>query len=400
MKTYNKQLTSYVFLELKGKMPERFLSICKARNLPVYDICCNVTKKGTITTARMRLSDYYRIRPAARKAGCFPVVRKRLGILFFLKRYKARLVFFFGGLYFFWLIYLLSTFLWSIRVSGGFVHTTEELTAYLAEKGIRCGIRHRTIDCDSLEKQIRLDYPDIGWVSAELKGTKLILQISETSQPQKASETTESSICASSDGIVVSILCTNGTPLVKEGDVVRKGDILISGIVPIIGDNDTLVDTKLVAADGTVILQTMKNYEYRFSGTKQLRTATGNETNGISFYWRNNKIFSVMPSHNYENYDIIQKDMAIFRNNLFHLPFLLKTQTICEYSVAESTYSEEEIREIAETALQEYIEYLKNNGTKVISAFCETLETEGWFISRGQLIIQSPAWERVPVTEE
>lgn len=401
MKSRNTFFYSYVFIELRGKMPERFLTICKARNIPLYDVYCTVSEHRSVYTARMRLADYYRIRSIARKTGCFPIIKKRLGLPFLLKKYKARIVFLSGGLYFFWLIYLLSTFLWSITVSGGFLHTQEELKGYLKEKNIMCGMRCSEIDCDRLEKQIRLDYPDIGWVSAELKGTKLILQISETNQPGigKISET-ESNLCATADGIVVSILCTLGTPLVKEGDVVKKGDVLISGIVPVIGDNETQVNTHLVAAQGNILLQSVKQYEYRFSEKKHQKQSTGNEKKGISFYWKNNKLFSVIPSHNYEKYDIIQKDVSFFWNEFFHFPFLIKKLELCEYTEFETEYMSEEIDQITRTALEQYTEYLKNNGTEVIGTAVTTTVRDGFIISEGKLIIQSAAWERVPIMEE
>lgn len=401
MKKYKMIFCSYVFIEIRGKMPERFLSICKRRNIPLYEVYPCVTGKGTVYTAVMRLRDFWKLRPIARKADCVLLVKKRMGLPFFLHKYRSRLVFFAGGLYCFWLITLLSTFLWSITITGGFVHTQEELTAYLKEKNIVCGMRCSKIDCDRLEKQMRIDYPDIGWVSAELKGAKLIVQISETNQPGREDVPQEkSSLCASVDGIVRTILCTKGTPLVKEGDVVKKGDVLISGIVPVVGDNETLVSTNYVAAEGKIVLQSVKQYEYRFPAVKISKVFTGREKKGISFFWKKEKIFSLIPSHKYEKYDIIQRDVLLFWNEYFHFPVLLKKTSIQEYEQETSEYTKEEIEQLAGAALDRYVQYLTENGTKLLQAELATELEDGYILSRGKLVILSEAWERVPITEE
>lgn len=401
MSRHTSIFSSYVFLEIRGRLPERFLNICRNRGIPLYEVQSIVTSIGTVYTVTMKLKDFWRIRPIARKSKCILFVKKRLGIPFFLKKYRFRIAFICGGIYCLWLIYLLSSYLWSISVTGGFIHTEEELLEYLKEQHIVCGMRHKTIDCDKLEKQLRIDYPDIGWVSAELKGTKLLVRIAETGVAEPApSKEVKSNICATSDGIVVSVICTRGTPMVCNGDVVKKGDVLISGIIPVLGDNDTLVNTHYVAAEGEVVLQTVKRYEYRFSDKKVIKTASGDKKKGISFYWKGKKIFSLIPSHNYEKYDIIQKDVSFFWNNYFHLPVLVKKLEVSEYKEQFSRYTESEIEQITAEALKQYEDYLIRNGTKIIRTSVATAKERGFIVSSGSLIIQSAAWEHVPITEE
>ena len=266
MKRLFDYFTGTVFVELCGTSPERFFNVCRSRKIPLYDVSTRVTDKGTVYVAKLKLRDYFRVRSAAKKAHCIPYVRKRIGLPFFIKKYRNRIAFFAGGIYCFWLIWLLSRFVWDISVSGGFVHTEEELLSYLRETGVVCGMRCEEINCTEIERRLRIDYPDIGWVSAELRGTKLFLRVAETDMPMLQEENnTPVHLVATADGMVDSLVCRRGTPLVKEGDVVKKGDILVSGVISVIGDNDVEVNRYAVTADADITLKTVKNYSYSFS---------------------------------------------------------------------------------------------------------------------------------------
>ena len=72
-------------------------------------------------------------------------------------------------------------------------------------------------------------------------------------------------IIAARDGVVRKIEVRTGIPLVKVGDTVKKGDILISGIIPIIGDYEELIRKEAVAAKGEVYLESDFSYQERFS---------------------------------------------------------------------------------------------------------------------------------------
>ena len=85
-------LQGEVFVELSGRSPEHFFNICRSRKIPLYGISTQVTEKGTCYVARMRLKDYRKIRPTAKKARCIPYIRKRIGVPFLVKKYRKRIV--------------------------------------------------------------------------------------------------------------------------------------------------------------------------------------------------------------------------------------------------------------------------------------------------------------------
>lgn len=390
-----------VFVELSGTSPERFFNVCRSRKIPLYEVGTKVTEKGTVYVAKMKVKDYLRVKSAARKAHCIPYVRKRIGFPFFLKKYRKRLVFFAGGLYCLWLMWLLSQHVWDISISGGFVHTEEELLSYLKGNGIVCGMRCEEVNCTEMERKLRIDYPDIGWVSAELRGTKLFLRVAETDMPiMKEEITAPVHLVATADGMVEQLVCRQGTPLVKEGDVVRKGDVLVSGVISVIGDNDVEVNRYAVTADADIILKTVKNYSNSFSRKKVEKRYTGKAKSGYTFLYGNKKIFSHTPSHSYTNYAIITEDTVLSLHKHFPLPLRIQKTTVSEYIPEVRVYTKEEAEGLAEQALNRYISYLEQHRTTVLEVECATEIQTDTVKTEGRLLLLAEAWEQVPVQED
>ena len=401
MKRLFEYFTGTVFVELCGTSPERFFNVCRSRKIPLYEVSSQVTDKGTVYVAKMKLKDYFRVKHAAKKAHCIPYVRKRIGLPFFIKKYRNRIAFFAGGIYCFWLIWLLSRFVWDISITGGFVHTEEELLSYLRGTGVVCGMRCEEINCTEIERQLRIDYPDIGWVSAELRGTKLFLRVAETDMPMLREESeVPVHLVATSDGIVETLTCRKGTPLVKEGDVVKKGDILVSGIVSIIGDNDVEVNRYAVVADADITLKTVKKYAHSFSRKTEEKHFTGKEKKGYTFSYGNKKIFSHMPSHSYTNYAIITEDAVLSLHEHFPLPFRVQKSTVSEYVPEVRDYTKEEAESLAKQALDRYLTYLTENRTTVLDTEVKTVVGKDTIKTEGKLLLLAEAWEQVVVQED
>src|SRR5699024_1077859 len=71
---------------------------------------------------------------------------------------------------------------------------------------------------------------DVAWVGIDIKGTNAVVEIVEADEkPEIINEEEYCNLVASRDGIISKVNAANGTPLVKEGDVVKKGDILVAG---------------------------------------------------------------------------------------------------------------------------------------------------------------------------
>ena len=88
----------------------------------------------------------------------------------------------------------------------------------------------KKINLDKIINRIRIENDEVAWVGIKMKGTNVRVEIIKADEiPNIVKENEYCNIVATKDSMVEKISAQNGTPIVKEGDVVKKGSILISG---------------------------------------------------------------------------------------------------------------------------------------------------------------------------
>lgn len=393
LKRFVRWLLGYLYITLKGDYPEYFMNLCENRNILLWGIAC----ENKQCSCFMKLKEYRTVKDIARKTKTVPYIKKRYGFPFFIKKVCKRKVYFISILLFCILIFTMSRYIWDISIEGGYKHTSEELLAYLNSIGVYSGCKIEDIDCPKIEEQIRRDYNDIGWVSAQIKGTRLIINIVETEVPILVTSKRETHlscahIVATCDGIVTSMIVRSGVPMVEIGSVVRKGEILVSGVIPVIGDDGNTIMNKTVVADADISLKSNIYYDYSFSMDYQTKQYTQRQKTGYQLDFRNKKIFYVGSSNSYEHYDIIKdvKTLKLVRN--FYLPIKITKVESYEYTPINATYTESEAFAKANRILLRYLEILKKNGTTIIENQVESRIMDGVCKSSGKIIIISDTW--------
>ena len=127
------------------------------------------------------------------------------------------------------------------------------------------------IDHEKIEKQIRKHYDGIGWVSVNKKGSRLLVNVREMTKDKIITKKKPADLVASDDGKVISIVTSAGTAKVRKGKKVKKGKVLISGIVPVVGDNDEVIRKLKVRADGIVLLKNEELYTDYYKRVQKIR---------------------------------------------------------------------------------------------------------------------------------
>lgn len=346
----------YVKVQIQGKNIERFVNLCRNRNIVLWQLYWDSSKN--VLYFRIALRDFYRLRPMARKCKVRPIVVKRYGMPFLLGHMKKRASFCIGVAVCFAMVLFLSTRIWGISVEGQSYHTKESILAYLDSIDIYGGIAGKTLECSRLEEKIRQKYNDIGWVSVEKKGSKIFVRIREVLLVPKEKKQQKGHLIAQEDGTVVSIVTRNGTAKVKAGDKVKKGDILISGAVKIYGDNQELVEKDFVHAEGTVILSCKESYQDTLA--KQYQKKIYTERTKKVYEWQLGKksFFYYNPLKNletYEKYDIIREGGQLCPFLSLRFPVSHYVKTFREIIFKKAEYSEKEANKILEDRLAYYL---------------------------------------------
>lgn len=139
-----------------------------------------------------------------------------------------------------------SKFVWNIRVEGNNKINQSEIVSMLEQKGLKVGTLKSRVNSQEIINEIRLKRADIAWIGISIEGTNAIVKIVEAqAKPEIINEEDYCNIIATKDAQIVKISAQNGIPVVKQDDVVTKGDILIAGWI-----DGKYTGTRYVHAEG------------------------------------------------------------------------------------------------------------------------------------------------------
>lgn len=306
----------YVIIKVEGLTLERFLNLAADKDIYLWDI-----KRINYTLLEMKVSTkgFRALKEVVRKVGCRVEIVDKKGIPFILYRLKNRKMLGFGFLIFFIIVIILSSFIWSIEIIGNETYSDEIIMNFLADENIKSGIIKYHIDKDYIRNLLLNELEQLSFVSVDIKGTKLIISIYEQDvPPEKLNINTPCHIVASKKGVIIKTIAKNGNTMVRKGDVVKKGQILIAGIVA----EENTEEEILVHAEGEVLAKTRYFYRLDEPLVKMVEEETGEkiEVHEIKFGEKGVQFFrEEIP---YEHYIENTKEIKPF-NGRFHLPFKL-----------------------------------------------------------------------------
>lgn len=252
-------LRSYLTCRLKGGDMERFFNLCRYQGIECWDMSLD---EG-VCRCCMYLDDFWKIRPFVRKTRVRVRIEKRCGLAFFMGFLKHRKGLWIGMAGCIGMLCFLSAHIWKLEFYGNSYYTDERLTKYLdTAEGIGFGIWKSKVDGALLEENLRLTFPDISWVSVRMEGTSLIVSMEEMVKYDAAGkkQTLPRYICASQDGEIVSMVTRSGVPKVTVGNTIKKGELLIDGVMEILDESLTVAESIPVGADGDIWAKVTENY--------------------------------------------------------------------------------------------------------------------------------------------
>ena len=268
-------IKGYLRIRITGYSTERFLNACRHKGIFLWGL------KPVSGAYEMNITvkEFRQLKPMIRKTGTKVLIVKRTGLPFFLYKYRKRKLFFGGACLCLFMILYMSRMIWGIDISGNTTYTDEALLKYLSSRNVKNGMAKSDVDCARIVKDIRKEYNDIIWVSASVRGTKLYIQIKENEDSipvdEKGEENKAVDIVADRDCIVKDIVVRKGVVKVREGDTVKKGDVLISGQVPVNNDAKEVTGYQYHESDadilGTVVLPMRTNAAMYMRSRKRYR---------------------------------------------------------------------------------------------------------------------------------
>ena len=351
-------MSGYVDIVVEGYYIERFINICNSRQIFLW----NIRKDNSITLyASIEAKRFKDLKDICKRTKCKVKIKNKKGFPFTVKKYKKRKVFLILLLIIILAIIALSRFIWNIEVEGNVDISKEEIMQLAEEYGLTIGASKGKIDTKEIINNIRLERDDIAWVGIDIKGTNAIIKIVEADEkPEIINEDEYCNIVADKDAIITKVSAQNGTPLVKEGDVVTKGDIIIAGWL-----EGKYTGRQYVHSQGEVQARVWYTTTEKIALKETKKIETGNIENKYSVKINNFQINLHKSLPNFQKYDTIEenKKLRLFSN--FYLPLELVTYTYKEYEEVVVVHSFEEAKQMG---IDRAAETLKENieGKKVL----------------------------------
>ena len=255
-------------VEFFGVYPEKVLTLCAKNRVTLWSgqyknrkIRCYITVK-----------DFLKLPKILRSTGIRVHILKRKGFPFFIKKYKSRFGIFTGIILFFAFLQIMSGYIWIIDIIGNKTVSEQKIISACEELGIKVGVKSKKIDTKNDAQNLLLKVDSLAWGSLNIEGCRLTVNVSEITKKQE-DNSVATNLKASADGIITHIDVTSGNCVVKVGDPVFAGDILVSGII------ENANGTRFVHSIGTIIAETREIVNLSEDYIKKIRVPTGKDKN-------------------------------------------------------------------------------------------------------------------------
>ncbi len=346
---------------------------------------------------------------------------ERFGLPFFLHKYRKRKLFFAGAVLAVALVFLMSGYIWNIDITGNLSYTDETLLRFLETCGVENGMPVSEVDCAGIVKKIRKEYDDIIWVSASIQGARLIIQIKENEdtipgidKKEENSEVKPTDIVADRDCLITKLVPRKGIPMVQEGAEVKKGDVLVSGQVPVLDDAGTVIGYQYHESDADIQGRAVVEYqdEIRLDYDKKEYYYVTKEQKPVEkeeYFLKIGKYTVNFGSikNQYQDWEMHGFEQQLCIGENFYLPISFGKRTATPYHSYAGKYTEKEFQEILSGKFQRYCKDLDKKGVKIIENGVKIYTGSQTAEAKGQLTVLMPVGAQaesqlmeIPATEE
>ena len=362
-------ILGYLRIEVEGYFIEKLINLSSNKSILLWN---SKREKSTLLYTNISIKDYRKIVKIAKKTKCRIKIKEKKGLPFIFNKYRKRKIFFLSLCLIVVGIVILSNFIWNIELTGNTNISKEELIAVLEQEGLKVGTAKNKINTKEIVSKVRLDRNDLAWIGIELKGTNALVKVVEADKkPDIIKEEEYCNIVATKPGVIVKTNAINGTSLVKQGDTVNKGTILIAGWL-----EGKYTGTRYVHANGEIIAKVWYEEKQKVELNQVISKENGNSENKYSVKINNFQINFYKTLSKFEKYDTIGETKKIKMFSDFYLPIEITKITNKELIEERLTYSKEEAKQIAVEKAKKLLDEKVEDKEKLVNTYINYNETE------------------------
>lgn len=330
-------LKGVVTVQIRKGQTEQLINKALAGGLELSSIR---RTSGGLLEFELPVSDYFKLRAYLKETGCRAHVTGRRGLPFWLVKAEKRLLFSAGIVLFVAIIFLLSSLVWSVDVKGNVKLSEEQIRAAAKNEGLYpMQWSFKLPDADVLSKRLVSKLPGTSWIGVEKKGTKVVIQVVESTTPAPAELHNPRHLVASADAVVTQIIAERGRPVVKKNARVKKGQTLISGTI----GNE--VHSQTVVAKGIVKGLVWYEFEVAVPLTQNVKVYTGSKKSKWHLVIGSRALqVSGFGGNPFAQSETIRLEEKLAWRD-WSLPIGRMKETVMEMEIQERTLTEEEAKE-------------------------------------------------------
>ena len=244
--------------------------------------------------------------------------------------------------------------------------TPEEVISFMENMYPCYGKKKKDIDLEALKNVIEDNFEGVCWVSCSISGTHLTVNLRESADVFNRSKPTDPcNVVAAMDCTIYSIVTSAGTPVVMTGDDVKKGDILISGVVNILNDDSEVVETKMVPADGEVFGVCDIPYSDSVDSSQCIKVPKNRELSGIKIRLGTKIISPYNKKAKKTDSDLEQEEYCLHFGN-FYLPVSVAIEHYQYYDLKNEQLDESAVKQRLQEHIQTYIGKMQEKGVQIV----------------------------------
>ena len=190
-------------------------------HLRIRESSCSFTTRLDQIRDLREIRRRYRVKVRFGRRGGLPVLAHRAW---------RRKSFFVGAALFVVILNVLGSLVWRVDISGVTGDTAETLSLAAKDVGIRPGAWRPSMPSPTtLQDELLKAMPNLLWVGVHLDGGVAKIDAIEKVKGVTPQSLPPQNIVASKTGVILKVFATRGDVLVKKGQVVSPGQVLISG---------------------------------------------------------------------------------------------------------------------------------------------------------------------------
>ena len=348
-------LRGSVRVRAKSAFPERVLNVCAARGIPFRDPAFLGAEELAFSVDRR---DWRRLRAACADLDAEVHIERAAGAPFLFGRLRRRYALLAGLAACIALLIVSACFIWDFEVEGNRTVPREKILRVLAENGVRRGTFAYAIRQRELCNHALLDLPELAWLTVNVRGCRATVIVRErVPKPEIVNETAPTNVVAARDALVTDVRALDGEAKVLRGATVRKGQLLISGVVETKGVELPAVGTRWLAGKGEVYGRTWYELSTKIPLFEEVKQPTGEERRACAVLWGENRVkFSLKGTGNLSTeYDkIIRRKQWTLPGGLV-LPVTWVTETYLPYGTLRAPRARDEAEALGRAALEEQL---------------------------------------------